>query len=123
MPFSEDKIVPRFSGYNVWDGVRDGIIESADCENGVFNPPELRSSLLSKPAPPLPFQRQTSVSLDSSSTLLNIPRRPLAPLDPNVKTLQVELDRVEQDVCKLKRVVRLQGCVISKMAALNRQLP
>jgi hypothetical protein len=127
--YRESRAVPRFSGYNVWDAVRDGVVYSEDCPRGQFGPPELQGSIMDISAPLPPYQRQqppTPAAVSPRPKAQFAPAQPpvrraaLQAVDPNVQTLQRELRKAEDDVRRLKRVVSVQDTVIKNLAGYNR---
>ena len=127
----ESRLVPRFSGYSVWDAVRDGVVYSEDCPRGQFDPPELQRSVMDISAPLPPYQRQQPPNQPSAAAsprpkARSAPAQPpvrraaLQAVDPTVQTLQRELRKAEDDVRRLKRVVSVQDTVIKTLAGYNR---
>jgi hypothetical protein len=106
--------------------VADGVVASADLQDGVFSP----AGLMSRPSF-LPFQSQVrpSLSLRSSVKLVPAPpappapRAPLAAVDANVLALGAEIKGLEgrkagleRENARLRRALKTQSAAITVLA-------
>lgn len=125
--------MPRFSGFNIWEGVANGVITSVDVDDAFQLSPVIRTQT----APLLPFQRQRPAHPDASPPpppppppLLpplvpppSRPRRALGSLDANVirgelRVLEKSNQRLLKENNALKRQVHLQNLCVRQLAEL-----